>query len=223
MNNKKTRLPKELCWLLGLVIMPFAVALMTKANLGLSMIAAPTFIISEKIPFLTYGQTEYIAQGVMLILMCIVVKKFKATYFTSFVTAVIYGSILDLFIWCFSGFTIEAMWLRIVVFIIGMVLTSVGVAFFMNTYLAPCAWDYFVRTVVFEKKLDLRKFKLGYDFCFLIISVALSLILFKGFVGITWGTLVIAVCNGNIIAFLNSYINKHFELYSAFPKLEKFF
>lgn len=222
MNNKK-RFPKEICYLLGLIIMPFSIALMTKANFGLSMIAAPTYIISEKIPFLSYGQTEYIAQGLMLILMCAVVKKFKFAYLTSFLTAIIYGSVLDLFIWLFRGVEINALWLKAAVFIVGMVLTALGVALFMNTYLAPCAWDYFVRTVVEEKQLDLRKFKLSYDFCFLLASVALTLLLFRKFVGITWGTLVIAACNGNIIAFINKQLNNRFDFYSALPKLSKYF
>ena len=113
--------------------------------------------------------------------------------------------------------------MRIVLFITGMLLTSLGVALFINTYLAPCAYDYFVRTVVEEKKLDLRKFKLGFDFAFLVLSAVLTLTLFKKFIGITWGTLVIAACNGNIIAFINKQMNRHFEFFNAFPGLAKYF
>ncbi|MCR5208372.1 MAG: DUF6198 family protein [Eubacterium sp.] len=221
--NKKIRFPRELCYALGLIIMPLAIALMTKADLGLSMIAAPTYIISERVSFLTYGQTEYFFQAFVLALMCLAVKKFRLSYLTSFLTALIYGTVLDFFIWCLSGFPVEAIWLRIVLFITGMILTSLGVALFINTYLAPCAYDYFVRTVVEERKLNLRKFKLGFDFCFLVLSVSLTLILFHRFVGVTAGTLVIALCNGHIIAFFNKLINNRFELYNKFPKLaEKF-
>jgi len=220
---KKIRFSRELSFVLAMVVMPFAIAIMTKANLGLSMIAAPTYIISEKVPFLTYGQTEYIFQAMVLLVMCLAVRKFKAMYLTSFLTAILYGSILDLFIWLLEPVTLTAMWQRVLVFVAGMLLTSLGVALFMNTYLAPCAYDYFVRTVVQEKQLDLRKFKLGFDAAFLLISVALTLVLFRRFIGITWGTLVIVVCNGNIIAFLNKWMNKHFDFYDVFPKLAKHF
>lgn len=220
---KKIRFPRELSFVLAMLVMPFAIAIMTKANLGLSMIAAPTYIISEKVPFLTYGQTEYIFQALVLIVMCLAVKKCKAMYLTSFLTAFLYGSILDLFIWLLEPVTLTAMWQRILVFVAGMLLTSLGVALFMNTYLAPCAYDYFVRTVVQEKQLDLRKFKLAFDAAFMLISVTLTLVLFRRFVGITWGTLVIVVCNGNIIAFLNKQMNKRFEFYDIFPQLAKHF
>ena len=219
----KPKLSRELNYVLAMMLLPFSISLATKANLGLSMIAAPTYIISEKVSFLSYGQTEYIAQGLVLMLMCLVVKKFKTAYLTSFLTALIYGSILDLFIWLERDWVVEAMWLRIILFIVGMILTAISIALFMNTYLAPCAWDYFVRTVVEEKQLDLRKFKLSYDFCFLIISVVLTLTLFHKFIGVTWGTLIIAACNGNIIAFVDKFINKHFELYDAIPKLKKIY
>ena len=219
----KIKLSKELTFLLAIILMPLSISIMTKADFGLSMIAAPTYIISEKVSFLTYGQTEYIVQTLVLILMCLAVGKFRLSYLSSFLTAIIYGSILDFFIWCIRNWQVEAIWLRILLFICGMLLTSLSVALFMNTYLAPCAYDYFVRTVVAEKKLDLRKFKLAFDGVFLVISIALTLILFHKFIGVTWGTIIIAVCNGNIIAFFNKQMQKHIEFFTRFEKLEKLF
>lgn len=205
-------------YVLGIILMPFSIAVMTKANFGLSMIAAPTYIISEKFP-ITYGQTEYIVQTLVLVLMCIVVRKFKWTYLTSFVTAIIYGSVLDFFIWLLRDWTVENIALRIVLFFAGMVVTSIGVSMFLHTYLAPCAYDYFVKTVVKEKKVDLRKFKLANDATYLVISLILTLVLFHGFVGITWGTIVIVALNGNIISFVSKWMDNHITFYDHFPKL----
>lgn len=216
--NKKLKLSRELMYVLGIILMPFSIAVMTKANFGLSMIAAPTYIISEKFP-ITYGQTEYIVQTLVLVLMCIVVRKFKWTYLTSFVTAIIYGSVLDFFIWLLRNWTVENIALRIVLFFAGMVITSIGVSMFLHTYLAPCSYDYFVKTVVEEKKVDLRKFKLANDATYLVISLILTLVLFHGFVGITWGTIVIVALNGNIISFVSKWMDNHITFYDHFPKL----
>lgn len=216
--NKKLKLSRELMYVLGIILMPFSIAVMTKANFGLSMIAAPTYIISEKFP-ITYGQTEYIVQTLVLVLMCIVVRKFKWTYLTSFVTAIIYGSVLDFFIWLLRNWTVENIALRIILFFAGMVITSIGVSMFLHTYLAPCSYDYFVKTVVEEKKVDLRKFKLANDATYLVISLILTLVLFHGFVGITWGTIVIVALNGNIISFVSKWMDNHITFYDHFPKL----
>lgn len=221
--SKKLKLSRELMYVLGLILMPFSIAIMTKANFGLSMIAAPTYIISEKFDFITYGQAEYVVQALVLVLMCIVVGKFKWAYLTSFATAVIYGSILDLFIWLLRDWTVEAIWLRVVLFVLGMVLTSIGVCMFLHTYLAPCAYDYFVKTVVEEKHFNLQKVKLINDFTYLVIALVLTLVLFKGFVGVTWGTIVIVICNGNIISFVSKQMDKHIEFFNHFPKLAKYF
>lgn len=219
---KKIRMSREFAYVLGQIIMPFAVALTVKADLGMSMIATPTYIISEKVSFLSYGMTEYIVQAFLVILMCIVIKKFRIAYLVSFLSAVIYGSILDLACYVTADIPADNMIVRIILFVLGMVLTSLSVAFFFNTYISPCAYDYFVAKVGKEKKLDMRKWKLAFDFTMLLISVVLSLALFHKFVGVNFGTLIMAVLNGNIISFFSKWMDKHIEFFDRF-KLAKYF
>lgn len=218
----KIKVSSELMWVLGMLIMPFAITLCTKANLGMSMIAAPTYIVSEK-TILSYGQTEYIFQAIVLLIMCLMVKRFKLIYLTSFASAIIYGTILDFYIWLMRDVEANAMWLRVVFFILGMVLTSFAVACFMHTYLAPCAYDYLVREVVEVRKFDLRKFKLINDATYMVLALVLTLVLFRGFVGVSVGTLIMVVLNGNIISFFSKWMDKHCTVNARFKKLEKIF
>ena len=222
MKSKRLLISREFAFVLGMIIMPFAIAICTKAGLGLSMIAAPTYIISEKIP-LTYGQTEYIFQLLVLIIMSIIVGRFKPIYLTSFLSALVYGTILDFFIWCMSGFELTVLWVKILFFACGIVLTSLGVAVLMNTYLPPCAYDYLVREVVRERRLELKKVKLANDTVYFATAVLLTLLLHHRFIGITWGTLVIVVVNGNLISAFNKLLNSRFEFFTRFVKLEKIF
>ena len=216
-NPRKLRLSREVSYILGLFTMPFAIAISTKADLGLSMIAAPAFIISEKVSGLTYGQTEYIVQTLVLSVMCIVVRKFKLSYLFSFITSILYGTILDIFLYILKDFEPEKMLVRVILFILGMIITSISVTFFFNTYIPPCSYDFFVRDVVFEKKADMRKFKMGFDAAFLIISLLLTLLLFRGFIGISIGTVIIVLVNGNIISAFDQFLKKHVEFYDRFP------
>ena len=219
---KKIRMSREFAYLAGLITMPFAVAFTVKADLGMSMIAAPTYIISKKVSFLSYGTAEYIVQALFLILMCVIIKKVRAAYLTSFLTALIYGAILDFAVYITSGIPAGSMAARIPLFILGTIMTSLSVAFFFNTYLAPCAYDYFVRVVGHEKNLDMRKWKLTYDFLMLILSAALSLALFHKFIAINVGTLVMALCNGNLISLFSKTMQKHIDFFDRFP-LAKYF
>ena len=219
---KKIRMSREAAYLLGLFIMPFAVSFTVRANLGMSMVAAPAYIISQKISVISYGTTEYLFQAIFLILMCVIIKKARFSYLTSFLTAVVYGYILDFAVYVTGFIPADSLFVRIPLFLAGMILTALAVAFFFNTYLAPCAYDFFVRVVGHEKKLDMRKWKLSFDFSMLILSVALSLILFHKFIAISYGTIIMAVFNGHIIAFFSNTMQKHIDFFDRFP-LAKYF
>ena len=59
---KKKTINSELVYLFAIIILSFSIDLMTIANMGLSAINGPAYILSKKIDLLTYGQAEYIAQ-----------------------------------------------------------------------------------------------------------------------------------------------------------------
>lgn len=219
---RKRRFPRELAYVFGILILPFAVAFSIKADFGMSMIAAPAYILSEKLAFITNGQAEWIIQAFFLALMCVVVRKFKVMYLASFASAFIYGLILDFARWCTDLIPFDSVPARIVYFILGICLTSLSVSMFFNTYLPPCAYDYFVRTVGQAKGLNMQKWKTCYDASMLLISAALSLILFKKFIGVNFGTLIIVAVNGSLISLISKLMNKYFEFYDRF-KLRKFF
>ena len=92
---KKINLSSEISYIVALILLSFAVAMVSATNFGVSMIVAPAFILSQKIGALTFGQCEYIIQGILFVLFCILMKKIKLAYFCSFLTGVIYGFMLD--------------------------------------------------------------------------------------------------------------------------------
>lgn len=207
----------------GLLIQAFAVSTMTRADLGLSQIVAPAYILSCKISFLTFGQAEYVVQGLLVVLVCILTKKIKLSYAFTFVTVLIYGAVLDLFNWLWQSLGVIPMWSRLLLFAVGMVLTALSVSLFFHTYLSPAAYDFFVKQVADAKHLNINKFKLGFDAAFLITAVVLSLLFFRKLVGVSIGTVLMALVNGHIIRFFSSQIEKHVEWFDRFPKLAAYF
>lgn len=100
MMTKKIRKMNEISWLLGIVLCTLGVCLCTKANFGLSMIAAPPYIIHLRMvklfPWYSQGTSEYLWQGILLIVLCIAVRRFRVRYLFSFLTAFLSGNMLDL-------------------------------------------------------------------------------------------------------------------------------
>ena len=95
----KRKFYTEAAYIVGLIVLAVGTALMEKANFGMSMVVAPAYLlhlkISQTLPFFSFGMAEYVFQAFLLVLVIVAVRKFKLSYLLSFVTAVIYGFVLD--------------------------------------------------------------------------------------------------------------------------------
>lgn len=219
---KPLRVPSELCYLLSILILSFAVAMVAAAGFGVSMVVAPAYILSLKVPFLTFGQSEYVVQAVLFAVFCALMGRVKLVYFSSFLTCLIYGAVLDLWrlaIPLLNPAVTEpgsmAMPVRIALFVVGVLLTAFSVALVYRTYLYPQVYDFFVKGVSARFSLDRTKFKIAFDVGSLLVAVALSLLFFRRFNGIGVGTLIMTACNGLLIGACGKLIDRFF----VFPPL----
>ncbi len=223
---KKIKLSSEAAYVLGILLLSLSVAMIASADFGVSMIVAPAYILSLKVSFLTFGQAEYIVQGILFIILCIAMKGVRLIYFEAFVTGLIYGAALDLWRVIIPHFNPDlyapgsfSMPLRIVYFSVGMVMTSFSIALLFNTYFFPQVYDFFVKAVSHKYQLNRTKFKIGFDMTFLLISVTFSLILFGRFNGIGIGTVIMTCLNGLIIGAFSKLFEKHFAFEPRFKRL----
>ena len=93
---KKICVSSEITYIAAIVLLALAVAILTSADFGISMIVAPAYLFSLKVGTITFGQAEYIIQAGVFIMLCLVLRKFRPVYLMSFVTCLIYGAVLDL-------------------------------------------------------------------------------------------------------------------------------
>ncbi len=230
----------ELYWLLGVVFVALGVALCSKADLGVSMIAAPPFILQEAIvPYwkgCTVGTMEYIFQGFLLLVLCAAVQRAKLKYLFSFVVAFLYGLVLDLWLFILGRDPFSAVWMRWVFLIVGDVITAFGVACFFRTYLPLQVYELFVAEVADRYRFPIAKVKLFYDAGSLILSLILafcinfdanvfdwSKIYATSYHFIGAGTVVTVLINAPIIAFFGKVLNRCTGEDALFPKVKEFF
>ena len=234
---KKVSKSNELLWLFGIIFVALGVAICSKADLGVSMIAAPAFVISDAISsvfsFFTVGVTEYILQGVILIILCVVVRRFHWKYLLAFAVAVIYGYTLNLFIWMLSGIEFNEVWLRWVMLIVGDIITAFGVASIFRTYMPLQVYEMFVAEVADRFGFTIAKTKFWFDMTLLALSILLSVVLFTDIKTFDWstiyyssfhsiglGTLVTTAINSPLIALMGKVIDKIFLPSPLFPRFE---
>ena len=226
---KKIKIYSEPLYVFAIILLGLAVALLSSAGFGVSMIVAPAYILSLKTGFLSFGQAEYVIQSVLFIVFCCVMKRFKIVYLSSFLTCLIYGAVLDLFRTLpFFNQNITnpeslPFALRIAMFILGAVLTSLSIAMFYKTYFYPQVYDFFVKGVSAKFGIKRTVFKTAVDLTFLTASAVMTLALFKKFVGINIGTLIIAALNGTVIGIFGKIIDKYFEVVPIFKNFAKKF
>ena len=227
---KKIRFPGEAAYLVALVVLAFAVAMTAASDLGVSMIVAPAYILSLKVEVLTFGQSEYIVQGLLFVVFCVLMRRVKAVYFSAFITGLLYGAVLDLWRLIIPHFNPAVtpigslpLPVRILYFIGGTVLCAACIALFFHTYLYPQIYDFFVKGVSARFHLNRTRFKIIYDASFLVIACAMSLVLFHKFVGVGVGTLITTAVNGVLIGFFDKVLDKYFDFTPWLPRLAAHF
>ena len=227
---KSIRVPSELAYLLGLLLMSLAVSMTAAADFGVSMIVAPAYLVSLKVSFLTFGQAEYILQGILFVLFCILMRRVRPIYFVSFFTCLLYGLILDgwraIVPLLNPNITVPgsmSLPLRIFLLVAGMVITSFAVALFFHVYLYPQVYDFFVKGLTVRYQLNVTVFKTAFDFSCLALSVLLSRLLFHAWVGIGIGTVVMTLCNGVLIGLFDKFFKRFCAFEPLFPKFAEYF
>ena len=220
----------EVAYLIGILGIALGVGFMERADFGLSMVVAPAYVLHRAISaipgfgFFTFGVAEYTLQAVLLILLIIVVRKFRFSYLFAFVTAVVYGYVLDLILLLMPQVAADNYVLRIAFFLIGEFFCAIGVSMMFHTYISPEVYELFVSEVSKTYKLKTHRVKTVYDCVSCVVGIALSFLFFGfgSFVGIGWGTVVCALTNGVIIGGMSKLEDKWFEFKDALP-LRKYF
>lgn len=221
---KKIGNMNEAAWLLGIVLCALGVCLCTKAGFGLSMIAAPPYILHCKLiqlsPFFTQGVCEYLWQGLLLLVLCLGIRRFRWQYLLAFGTGILFGLAVDAWFLLLGGNGVcSSMLWRIVLFALGEGITTLAIAFFFRTKLPLEIYELIVIEVADRFAFPTPKVKLAYDVAMLVTAVVLSLLLHQGLVGIGIGTVVITAVNAVLIGLFGKLLDKCFTFEPRFPKL----
>lgn len=226
---KKIRLHGEIAYILATALLSLAVAMVAAADFGISMVVAPAYVLSLYADGLSFGQAEYVVQGVLFVAFCILMRRFRLSYLFAFVSCLIYGLALDLWrkIPVFDP-TVTApgsmdLWLRITFFVIGEFITAFAVALYFFAYFPPQVNDYFVKGVSERYGIKKSLFKTCFDIGSLVVAAIMSFCFFGTLKGVGWGTLVITVVNGSLIGLFSKLLDAVAEPSEFFPKLKEYF
>lgn len=218
----------EAAYVIGLIILALGTAFMERADFGMSMVVAPAYLIylkiSDYLSWFSFGMAEYCFQALLIFVLAIILHRFKRKYLFSFITAFLYGNILDSMMKAVNLIPGNGVQQRAVYYGIGLAACAVGVSLLFHTYLSPEAYELFVKELSCRFGWNINKTKTVYDCCSCIIAVAMSFLFigFWRFEGVKLGTVLCALINGWLIGQCSKCFEKHFDFVDAL-KFRKYF
>ncbi|MGN1163907.1 MAG: DUF6198 family protein, partial [Candidatus Ornithospirochaeta sp.] len=192
---KKT-MYSEAAYLWGIIALAFGTALMERADFGVSMVVAPAYLVylkvSRTLAWFTFGMAEYCLQALLTVVLSLLMKSFRKKYLYSFITAVVYGTTLDLMMKGVSYVPGEGMAARVLFYVFGLLFCAIGVSMFFHSYISPEAYEMFVKEIAGRYGFDINKTKTAYDCTSCAIAVVMSFWFFgcMHFEGVKAGTIV---------------------------------
>ena len=214
---KKRIFYTELAYIMGMIILAIGTAFMERADFGVSMVVAPAYLLhlklSQTLPFFSFGMAEYMLQGALLILMILILRRFRVSYLFSFVTAVIYGFTLDGAMWLIAFLPGAGMASRVAFYILGILGCALGVSLLFHTYISPEVYELWVKEMSGRFGIDIHKYKTGYDCVSCLIGILLSFLFFGfgHFEGVKLGTILCALVNGYTIGLCSRHLERVWE------------
>ena len=156
-----------------MIINSFGVVLMLYSGAGISAISSVPFAFSEVLPVLLLGTWTYIFQGLLVLSLMIMRKRFVPSYLFSFVVGFVFGKLLDVHeLWI--NILPDNITMRIVYFILSYIILCFGIAISNRCLLPITPTDLFPRELADITKVSYSKIKIGFDVSCLAVTAGLK-------------------------------------------------
>ncbi len=202
-----------------MIINSFGVVLMLYSGAGISAISSVPFAFSKVLPVLLLGTWTYIFQGLLVLSLMIMRKRFVPSYLISFVVGFVFGKLLDVHeLWI--NILPDNITMRIVYFILSYIILCFGIAI-SNRCLHPITpTDLFPRELADITKVSYSKIKIGFDVSCLAVTAGLTFFFLGHLDGLGIGTIVAAFTMGKGVSIAGNLIDRKFG-FRIFPVLQK--
>lgn len=216
-EGKKHVLRGEAALIVAVIINSFGVVLMLYSGSGISAISSVPFAFSEVLPQLSLGTWTYIFQGLLVLILMILQKRFVPQYLFSFVVGFVFGKLLDFYELWIDILPTE-LWLRVIYFIISYLLISFGIALSNRCCLPIIPTDLFPRELSAITGVAYPKIKISFDVICLAVTAAMTLIFLRHLDGLGIGTVLAAFTMGKAVGIIGNGLDKHFSFVSVLSK-----
>ena len=214
MNDKRLVLRGEAALILAIIINSMGVLLMLQSGSGISAISSVPYAFSEAFPKLSLGTWTYIFQGLLVITLMVLKKRFVPSYLFSFVAGFLFGEMMD----------VNELWitklplsipLRIFYFVLSYIIICFGIALSNRCKLPIIPTDLFPRDLSEIINKPYARVKIAFDVTCLFVTACLTYFALGKILGLGVGTVVAAFTMGKSIGMIGNILDRHFRFATA--------
>lgn len=204
----------ELALFVAVLINSLGVVLMLYSNAGISAISSVPFAFSQVLPQLSLGTWTYIFQGLLILSLMLLRKKFVWQYLFSFVVGFFFGKMLDVHELWIHVLPDGMVW-RVIYFAISYFLICVGIALSNRCGLPIIPTDLFPRELAQITGIPYSKIKIAFDVICLGVTAVMTGLILGRLDGLGIGTVLAAFTMGKSIGVIGVFLDKRVRFVSV--------
>lgn len=217
MKDKRLILRGEAALILAIIINSMGVLLMLQSGSGISAISSVPYAFSEVFPRLSLGTWTYIFQGLLVITLMVLKKRFVPSYLFSFVAGFLFGELMDIHELWITKLPLSIP-LRIFYFVLSYIILCFGIALSNRCKLPIIPTDLFPRDLSEIINRPYSRVKITFDVTCLFVTAFLTYFALGKILGLGIGTVVAAFTMGKGVAIAGSFIDKKMTFVSVLHK-----
>ena len=212
--NPPVTLRGEAALLLVVVMNSFGVVLMLHSGSGISAISSVPYGFSEAFPVLSLGTWTYLFQGLLVLSLFVMRRRFVPQYLFSFVVGFVFGVFVD----------IHECWvslLRVLYFLVSYLCICFGIALSNRCRMPIVPTDLFPREASGILGVRYSVFKIVFDVSCLAITALLTFFCLGDIDGLGVGTILAAFTMGKVIGLMGDWLDRKVRFVSVLSEKDR--
>lgn len=190
------------CFLTGITLSGFGVAMTTRAGIGTTPISSVPYVLSMISPLSIGMWTLLMNVFFVLIQWLILRKEFPRHQLLQIPATFLFGMIIDLGMFVFRPLVSDFYPYQILMLIGGSALLAAGIALQVMTDLLCLPGDAIVKIVSEKLRWNFGKLKISFDVTLTTTAIVISQVSLSALRGVREGTVAGAFCVGTLVALL---------------------
>lgn len=179
----------------------------------MSPISSVANVFSIKFTTISLGTWLILWNCILIIGQIIILRKdFKIIQLLQIPLSFLFGYFTDFGMWCVSPIAVNSYIVQILFVLIGVIILGFGISLSVIANVIMNSGEAFVKAISDKSGKNFGNIKIGFDICNVILSLILSMLLFKGaIIGTREGTMITAVFTGIVVKFFIKILNSPFQ------------